>query len=254
MQKKLTRNLLWSFALMVFLLCCADQKAFAQMDDPSLVWKAKTPVTRVEKPYHKPKAKPKVKPKAKPKPVIVQAPLLSLRWSLKMQDSNGLPKAVHPDHVFKIGERVQLVAEVNQSGYLYIVQEDDLSMIFPYQKINGGKNYVLKEQPIVIPSNCAKSDSDTNGNCWFRVNNSGSALTVIFSREQINGLPTEIDEDREVVPITREDLKKLQGRKEQDLRQKDIKGTDVVQYWNNNPKDNEILIIDTKIAYEKSQQ
>lgn len=254
MLNKFSRKILWLFALTIFLLCGANQKAFAQSDDPSLVWTAKKPVTRVEKPYHKPKPKPKVKPKVKPKPIIVQAPLLSLRWSLKMQDSNGLPKPVHPDNVFKIGDRVQLVAEVNQSGYLYIVQEDDLSMIFPYQKINGGKNFVLKGQPIIIPSNCARNDSDKNGNCWFRVNNSGSALTIIFSREPINGLPTEIDEDREVVPITREDLKKLQGSKEQDLRQKDIKGADVVQYWNNNPKDNEILIIDTKIAYEKPQQ
>ena len=242
----------------LFCLCATQQAAFAQSDDPSLVWVGKQTATKVQKvtqakkPYHKKYVPPPKK--QKPRPVIVQAPLLSLRWYLRTQGEDGKAKDLHPDHVFKLGDKAQLVVETNQNGYLYIIQEDDLSMVFPFPSFNNGKNDVKKNQPIVIPSNCPAKNTDKLGNCYFDITDSGSALTLIFSRDEIKGLPSEIDPSKGVVPISREDLKKIRGDIKQDYRRKDIKGTEVVQFWNNNPNENEDLIIDTKIKYEKPKE
>ena len=137
MQKIIRVNWLLMIGVIGFIAFGGRQVAYAQIDDPSIsiAFTGKKAITRVEKLYHKPKPKPpRSRPHAKPKPVVIQAPLLALRWGLKMKDSKGMPKPVHPDHVFQLEDRVQLMVEVNQSGYLYIVQEDDLSMIFHQHK------------------------------------------------------------------------------------------------------------------------
>ena len=125
-------------------------------------------------------------------------------------------------------------------------------MIFPYPKFNEGKNAVTKGQQLIIPSICLAKNTDKFGNCYYYVLDNGSALTLIFSKFQINGLPDEIDEEKGAIPIEREDLKKLRrGVHTKDYREKALPDQKLVQYWNNNANDNVDLVIDTKINYEK---
>ncbi len=229
----------------------------AQSDDPSLVWvgKQKTAskkvvpqkVVAVRKPHHKPPVK--TIPRKPP------VKLLSLRWSLRLEGKDGKPMAVAPNYVFKVGDRAQIVVEVNEPGFLYLIQEESLSMIFPHPLINKGNNQMVSGQSQIIPSNCGQH-ADKNGQCWFEVDDKGSSITLIFSRDQIKGLPDSMDAEQKVVPITRQDLTKLRGNINQNMMMKDItdKGIKAVQYWNNNPKDNEDLIIETKINYEKPER
>ena len=229
----------------------------AQSDDPSLVWvgKQKTAskkvvpqkVVAVRKPHHKPPVK--TVPR---KPPIK---LLSLRWSLRLKGEDGKPLPVDPNYVFKVGDRAQIVVEVNEPGFLYLIQKESLTMIFPHPLINKGNNKMTSGQSQIIPSNCGSS-ADKNGQCWFEVDDKGSSITLIFSRDQIKGLPDSMDAEQKAVPITKEDLTKLKDNIKQKKMMEDIteKGIKAVQYWNNNPKDNEDLIIETKINYEKPER
>ena len=112
---------------LIIVLSCWPRQATAQ--SPSLMWGKPVQVTRVEKPRRTP-SKPRPKPRPH-KPVVQMTPLLSLRWSVQQRDQAKIVKPANPDVSFKVGDYLRLVVEVNQDGYLYIIQEgthdDDLS-------------------------------------------------------------------------------------------------------------------------------
>ena len=236
--------------LVILVLSCWPSQASGQ--SPSLMWGKPVQVTRVEKPHRTP---PKPRPKPKPhKPVVQVAPLLALRWSVLKGAWANAPDpakkgvAANPETAFKVNDHLQLVMEVNQDGYLYMIQDSDLTMIFPDARINGGKNFVKKGQKIVIPSNCDKSYQDANGSCWFKVEAKDDDLTLIFSRDRIDDLPNSADENG-TVTIKRETLNALKSGTSQQFSKTNPDAV-TVQFTNLNKNDNEELIIETKIRHQ----
>ncbi len=222
---------------------------------PSALWENKVPVKRVEKPQRTP-PKPRPKPKiVKKQPVVMeQIQLLSLRWNANKggfadaPDPTKNPKPINPEETFKVNDHLQLVFTVNQDGYLYIIQEKDLTMVFPDKRINDGLNFVKKNQQIVIPSNCASEYKDKNGNCWFRVEDSDDDLTLIFSRDKIDNLPNSATDDG-TITIKKEVLAEVKSGSRQQFSKTNPNGT-TVQFTNLNRSDNEELIIETKIRHQ----
>lgn len=235
--------------LLVFAASCWPSQGSAQ--SPSLMWGKPVAVTRVEKPR---RTAPQPRPKAKPHaPVVQLSPLLSLRWSVlkgawaKAPDDKK-PAAANPETPFRVGDLLQLAIEVNQDGYLYMVQDSDLTLIFPDARINGGKNAVKKGQKILIPSNCDKKYQDANGNCWLEVAAKEDDLTLIFSRDRIDDLPNTVDESG-AMTVKREALQALKSGTSQQFSKTNPDAL-TVQFTNLNRKDNEELIIETKIKHQ----
>lgn len=208
-------------------------------------WDKPVPVTRVEKPRRTP---PKPRPKPKPhKPVVQMAPLLALRWSVQKRDQSKMVKPANPEGTFKVGDYLRLLIEVNQDGYLYIIQEGLLTMIFPDKRIKNGDNRVTKGQKIVIPSNCAK-DIEAQDQCWFVMEDKDDDITLIFSRDRIDDLPNSADESG-AVTIKKEALMALKSGTSQQFSKTNPDAV-TVQFTNLNRKDNEELIIETKIRHQ----
>jgi hypothetical protein len=221
----------------------------------SLLWEKPVEVKRVEKPNRTP-PKPRPTPRiVKKKPVVVQqSPLLSLRWSARKgdwadaPDPAKRPKPANPEDSFKVGDHLQLVVEVNQDGYLYMIQEKDLTMIFPDARINGGKNFLKKGQKITIPSNCTPDVTDKNGNCWFEVADKDDQITLIFSRDKIENLPNSADDTGTII-VKKEVVAEVKSGSRQQFSKTNPDAT-TVQFTNLNKNDNEELIIETKIKHQ----
>lgn len=219
-----------------------------QSGDPSLVWTAPVKVNRVTKPKRRP-AKPR------PKKVVQTVPLLSLRWGVLKRDEQMNAQPANPDTAFQIGDRLALKFQVNQDGYLYIIKNtedaDDQPLLFPDSRINDGKNFVKKDQEIVIPSNCPAEYNDAKGRCWFQVNDEKDELTLIFSRDLITDLPEKVKEARGakvkkqgVIEIKRGSGQKLDRAKFDPY---------TVQITNLNRDDNEELITNIVITHVKTE-
>jgi Domain of unknown function (DUF4384) len=240
-------------AISFTLIYCASAIARVNNDSSSLMWSKPVEVKRVDKPKRTP-PKPRPKP-TKKKPVVVEKiQLLSLRWSVNKgdwadaPDPSKNPKPSNPEESYKVNDHLQLVFTVNQDGYLYIVQEKDLTMVFPDKRINNGQNFVKKDQQIVIPSNCANEYKDKNGNCWFRVENSDDDLTLIFSRDKIDDLPNSANDEGTVI-VKKDVLAEVKSGSRQQFSKTNPNGT-TVQFTNLNRSDNEELIIETKIRHQ----
>ncbi len=121
---------------------------------------------------------------------IIRKPLLTLEWRIMIEGEDQTPEEVNPQTIFHTGDRIQLRVKPNQDGYLTIIQNtsgEDGDVVFPDSRIKSGKNFVKKNQEIIVPSNCNKDYLDKNGNCWFQfLEPAGRELyTVVFSREAI---------------------------------------------------------------------
>jgi hypothetical protein len=220
----------------------------AQSGDPSLVWTAPVKVTR---PAPKPNRRPA---KPRPKKVVETVPLLSLRWTVLKRDAQLNPQQSNPDALFQIGDRLQLRFTVNQSGYLYIVKnsdEDEQPLLFPDSRINDGKNFVEKDKPITIPSNCPADFSDAKGNCWFRVTDEPDELTVIFSRDLITDLPEKIKE-ADKARVKKQGLLDIKRGSGQKLSKANFDPY-TIQITNTNRADNEELVTTIVINHAKAE-
>jgi hypothetical protein len=255
-KQNLLPSRIGSFSLSILLigLCLpslADKKS-------SLLWEKPVTITPVEKPRRPrdPERQKRIVRKiVNKKPVLTEKiPLLALRWSARKggwadaPDPAKLPKPANPEDSFKVGDHLQLVVEVNQDGYLYMIQEKDLTMIFPDARINGGKNFLKKGQKITIPSNCTPDVTDKNGNCWFEVANKDDAITLIFSRDKIDNLPNSADDSGTVI-VKKEVLAEVKSGSRQQFSKTNPDAT-TVQFTNLNKNDNEELIIETKIKHQ----
>jgi hypothetical protein len=126
------------------------------------------------------------------KPVNVAR--LGLGMTLFTRDSNGLAVRVDPEHVFRKGDRVRVLLETNADGYLYIFNQTDqgpVIMIYPDKDLDEAGNYIKAHVPWEIPS----SASDEERLRWlaFDENPGNERLFFVFTREPLNGVPTEDD-------------------------------------------------------------
>lgn len=220
-----------------------------QSGDPSLVWTVPVKVTR---PTPKPNRKPR---KPRPKPVVEKVPLLSLRWGVLKRDEQLNPQPANPDTAFQIGDRVALKFKVNQNGYLYIVKNtddsDDQPLLFPDSRINGGQNFVRKDQEIIIPSNCPADYNDAKGRCWFKVTDEKDELTLIFSRDLITDLPEKVKEAKDA-KVKKQGLIEIKRGSGQQLDRAKFDPY-TVQITNKNRSDNEELVTTIVITHVKPE-
>ena len=235
--------------LVALVLSCWPSQASGQ--SPSLMWGKPVQVTHVEKPRRtqSPERKKRIIRKiVNKKPVLVQlSPLLALRWSVQQRDQAKQVKPAHPDSAFKVGNQLRLVVEVNQDGYLYMVQEGQMMMLFPDKRIKNGDNHVIKGQKIVVPSVCDK-EREAADNCWFDVEGGDDDLTLIFSRDRLDDLFDSLDQRGNTI-IKKERLAEVKRGTAQQFSKVNL-DTFTVQYTNLNREDNEELIIETKIRHQ----
>ena len=124
----------------------------------------------------------------------VNAPRLGLGMTLFTRDSNGLAVRVDPAHVFHKGDRVRVLLETNNDGYLYIFNQTDegpVMMIYPDKDLDEAGNYIKAHVPWEIPSSAA--DEERLRWLAFDANPGNEKLFFVFTREPLNGVPIEDD-------------------------------------------------------------
>ncbi|HWP41893.1 MAG TPA: DUF4384 domain-containing protein [Blastocatellia bacterium] len=142
-------------------------------DSPS-VWTRETSIVRPASPGQ---------PRGRQR--IIRAPLLTFEFSFLKRGEDDKPIETNPNAVFFTGDRFRLRFKPNQDGYLTIIEHTegkDGEIIFPDTRINEGKNFVKKNEEIIVPSNCEEIRKD---NCWWIVAPPAGreVFTIIFSRE-----------------------------------------------------------------------
>lgn len=195
-------------------------------------------------------ALPNTPPKAnrvrnKPRPKL--APLLTLQWRLLKEDADG-PSEVNPTSAFYTGDKLRMEIKTNQDGYLYVINQTggaDGELLFPNSRINNGENYVKKNVPYAVPSNCPEYG---DRGCWWEMDDQAGNETflIIFSRDLITTLPnTAVDvagviKSSVIRSLVNESVKGQYVR----LGRSKTARTDRYVKWvtNNNRKDNDELI------------
>ena len=138
----------------------------------------------------------------------------------------------------------RLEVKVNQSGYLYIVNQDangDYEVIFPSSLINKGKNQVIKNQVITIPESSNANISDETACLHFEGESGTDTFFLIFSRDQIESLQAAAQV--EYLPISQAILEKVKASTNQKLiRKQNLKEKNLTRVINNNRNDNSDLL------------
>jgi hypothetical protein len=228
-------------------------RIFAQKQGSPL-WYSVVTVDRVEKPNRQ---------RARPIPNTrkERAALLTLQWHLLKRVDDKNREEADPTQEFQTGDKLKVAITVNQTGYLYIVNQPegkDGMLLFPDLRINKGQNYVLKDKEYVIPSYC--QDFDDPNDCWYKMAPPAGTetLIVIFSRDKITTLPNEISKPYAVVK--RSVVDQLIASSEQKKNQVTgselpIPGQKTVRYatrvQNTNVKDNEELIATIELRHSE---
>lgn len=132
------------------------------------------------------------------------SPLLTLKYKvLKRGDGNSQDR-VDPGRQFAIGDQLKLAITPNQKGFLYVVHRsvgvdgrviDKPHVIFPDPRVNNGVNTVEKDREYVVPQFC--QDFENPDDCWWEITppNGKEFFTLIFSRDEITGLPNKLTAD-----------------------------------------------------------
>ena len=186
--------------------------------------------------------------------------MLTLQWHLLQRVNDTTQKEVDPTQEFQTGDKLKLAITVNQTGYLYIVNQPegkDGVLLFPDLRINKGQNYVVKDKQYVIPSYC--QDYEDPKDCWFKMAPPAGTetLIVIFSRDKITTLPNEIS--KPYAPVRRALVEQLIASSEQKVKQVTgeltIPGRNAVRYatraQNTNLEDNEELIATIELRHSE---
>jgi hypothetical protein len=121
----------------------------------------------------------------RPRRPVIRAPLLTIEYRVLKKGEDGSPVETNPGAVFYTGDLLQLRFKPNQDGYLHILQHTeggDGAIIFPETRINEGKNFVKKNEELIVPFNC---EEIRKYNCWLIMGppTGREIFTVIFSRE-----------------------------------------------------------------------
>lgn len=220
-------------------------------DGYSGVWTSERPITRKKKPNRASTATNTNRRKPEP------ARLLTAQWRLLKQDMSGNEVEVDPSKPFYTGDRIRFAVKVNQDGYLYIIQNtegDEGEAIFPDARINGGNNFVKRDDEIIIPSNC---DEDRKDDCWFLMEPPAGreAVTVIFSRDRITTLPNTAEEASEKIKKhVVSSLRTTSPKPKYDSKPKSAgAGRFVTWATNMNARDNEELVTTFYLTHEEKK-
>jgi len=218
------------------------------------LWYSVATVNRVEKPNRQ-------RTQPIPKTQKQRVALLTLQWHLLKRVDDKNREEADPTQEFQTGDRVKVAITVNQTGYLYIVNQPegkDGVLLFPDLRINKGQNNVLKDKEYIIPSFC--QDFEDPNDCWYKMAPPAGTetLIVIFSRDKITTLPNEISKPYSVVK--RDIVDQLISTSEQKKAQVTgselaIPGQKTVRYatrvQNTNVKDNEELIATIELRHSE---
>jgi len=226
--------------------------AYAQKQGAPL-WYSVVTVKRVEKPNRQ-------RTRPVPKTGRQKAALLTLQWRLVRRVDNSTQEEADPTQEFQTGDKLKLAITVNQTGYLYIVNQPegkDGVLLFPDLRVNKGENYVVKDKEYVIPSYC--QDWDDPKDCWFKMAPPAGTETmiVIFSRDKITTLPNQIA--KPYSPVKRSLVEQLISSSEQKVKQVTgelaIPGQKAARYatraQNTNLQDNEELIATIELRHSE---
>lgn len=129
---------------------------------------------------------------AKEEPAKASPQKLGVGLTLLSRDSLGLTVRVDPTRTFRKGDRVRVLLETNNDGYLYIFNTTNGGkpvMIYPNQELDQGGNYLQAHIPFEIPSSTASEErlrwlvfDEVAGN---------ERLYFVFTREPLPGIPLE---------------------------------------------------------------
>jgi uncharacterized protein DUF4384 len=227
--------------ILLGLACCSlflVRSASAQEDDYG-TWRKAEVITR-------PAAK------SRPRPVRIKAPLLTMRWQFFVAGEETSEEAVDPaKRTFVDGELVRIAVQVNQSGYIYVINHTvkrDNSIEGPFL-ISRGQYQIKKDQQLVLPPLCPQSNR-IESKCWWRTKSppGREVITIIFSRDEIEEWK-DLDADKEDSPVSESVIYAI-SRESPETNRKILKGTQsqgskgeyVTEVWNPNPRRNEVLV------------
>lgn len=80
---------------------------------------------------------------------------LGLRYTVQKRNESGGYTEVDQDTRFRTGDRVRVVVESNDTGYLYVVQQGTSGKwetLFPSEHFEGGSNRIDRGQPYTLPA------------------------------------------------------------------------------------------------------
>lgn len=132
------------------------------------------------------------------------SPLLTIKYKLLERVTGGDGRMVDAAQTnFSVGDQLRLSLTPNQHGYLYVIHHsvdnnnnivDQPHVIFPSPRINDGKNEVNKDETYVVPKFCPEFDDPKD--CWWEITppSGRDFFTVIFSRDEITDLPSNLSE------------------------------------------------------------
>jgi uncharacterized protein DUF4384 len=129
---------------------------------------------------------------AKDDPNKVTPQKLGVGLTLLSRDSLGLTVRIDPTRTFRKGDRVRVLLETNNDGYLYIFNTTNGGkpvMIYPNKELDQGGNYLQAHVPFEIPSSTAGEERLR----WLVFDEfaGNERLYFVFTREPLPGIPLE---------------------------------------------------------------
>lgn len=129
---------------------------------------------------------------AKDEPAKASPQKLGVGLTLLSRDSLGFAVRTDPTRTFSKGDRVRVLLETNNDGYLYIFNTTNGGkpvMIYPNKELDEGGNYLRAHVPFEIPASTAGEErlrwlvfDEVAGN---------ERLYFVFTREPLPGIPLE---------------------------------------------------------------
>ncbi len=253
MRSRLSKTCLIAAAALMLLVPAIFVPGVDAQKQGAPLWYSVVTVNRVDKPNRQ-------RTGHVPKTGKQKAALLTLQWHLLKRVNDTRRVEADPSHEFQTGDKLKLAITVNQTGYLYIVNQPegkDGVLLFPDLRINKGRNYVVKDKEYVLPSYC-QDFADPN-DCWFKMAPPAGTetLIVIFSRDKITTLPNEIENPNS--PVKRALVEQLISSSEQKVKQVTaelaIPGQKAARFatrvQNVNRQDNEELIATIELRHSE---
>lgn len=266
MKLKMRRVIAFRYGgLLLLLLAGLSPLGLAvQKNDPNVILTIDKP-----RPIHR--RPPRVKPRT-PRAEVLTAPWLALRVQVLTlpKDVRGEPVNCNEPlavdaatHNFVKGNWVRLAIQVNQKGYLYLVNYTEAP---PGKIINGpslisiGQYEIEKDARQMMPPTCPAKYQKC-GECWFEMYDPAGreVVTLIFSRDEIPELIKQrmydqnvsasfLDELEKSAPPTQQRVLTLAAQ--QRAQWTGVAGPYVTLFWNANSKNNELLIARVKLNHQ----